>query len=218
MMAADWLSTGMVSARWFHAAPAGKNGRVQVLPDCVPESPARPEDPEEPEEPVEPEEAPEPDEVLEPEEAPESFPPEPEDAPPLDDPPEPEEPSAPELTPNPLDEPPFEASRGPPSGLLPLPPPHAMGVRMTAIAIFDWVRIPHKVAGRARPRLTSLIGVPHLVRTRVLMQRGCAELIRIVTLRRAAGRARSRTPNARSSGCMRRASTRWVRATRRPSR
>ena len=139
MMAADWLSIGIVSARWFHAAPGGKNGRVQLLPDAVPESPRTPEDPEEL---ATPEEEPEPDEALEPWEASEPVPPELEDVLALEEPPELEEPFASEPPSEPLDEPPLEASFGP--GFAPLPPPlpQATQIRIAAIPAFARVRIP----------------------------------------------------------------------------
>lgn len=139
MMAADWLSTGIVSARWFHAAPGGKNGRVQLLPEADPESPPTPEDPEEL---ATPEEEPEPDEPLESWEASEPVPPELEDVLAPEEPPELEEPFASEPPSEPLDEPPFDASCRSAFAPLPLPLPQATQIRIATIPAFASVRIP----------------------------------------------------------------------------
>lgn len=118
----------MASARWFHAALAGKNGRVQLPPELVPESaacPESPEDPVEPEEPEEPEDEPEPDPLdAEDELAPE-------------DPPELDEPIAPEL---------FATLASmpccvPPSEAIPLPLPHARTTPSASTAVPATVRI-----------------------------------------------------------------------------
>ncbi len=149
MTAVDWLSTAIASARWFQSAVGGKNGRAQLLPECVPESPpalasarGEPEDELEPDDPVEPEDELEVDDELEPDEELEAEdPPEPDDALELAEPLDPAVPDdPPDATPPPEDpspcvappDPPDPASPAQPPAVVPLPPPHASTVRRTA--------------------------------------------------------------------------------------
>ena len=93
---------------------------MQLVPDCVPESPPCPEEPEEPEEPDEPPEldAPDPEDVL-----------------------EAEEPLPPELAPEPLDAPPSGDSCVPPSLFVPLLLPHATMIPMAATPTLATLRM-----------------------------------------------------------------------------